>query len=171
MTRYAYFVFDKCRNCSIPSFFSIARAKTIFVSILLVRYRSPSQFKMAENDHSFPHDPVLVKLLKAAKHVPALQIIIKDGFGFEKTYSELLSDILQTRRRLRAQLPASAFDERGLLRDDSVFVTAATRTGYEFAVAFFAVRALGGAYLPLGEQRNPRTRASLFPPPLPTTRS
>ena len=105
---------------------------------------------MAEKAPRFPNDPILVKLLEAAKHVSGSQIIVKDSFGFEKTYPELLSDVLTTRDQLKSLLPASNFDERGLLRDEFIYVTALTRTGYEYVVAFFAVRALGGAYVPLG---------------------
>lgn len=106
---------------------------------------------MSENNHQFPQDPILVKLLDAAHHVTDSQTIIKDAFGFEKTYPELLSDVLETRSRLRSDLPSSALDERGLLRDETPYVAAMTRSGYEFVVAFFAVRALGGAFVPLGQ--------------------
>ncbi|KAI0537876.1 adenylate-forming enzyme AfeA [Xylaria digitata] len=104
---------------------------------------------MADTALRFPNDPVLVKLLGSAKRVSSSHVIIKDFVGFEKTYPELLSDVFKTRDQLKSLLPASNFDERGLLREDSVYVTALTRTGYEYVVAFFAVRALGGAYVPL----------------------
>ena len=120
---------------------------------------------MAEKAHRlhnplcFPNDPILVKLLEAANRVSGSEVIIKDSFGFEKTYPEILSDVLKTRDQLKYLLPASNFDERGLLREESVYVTALTRTGYEYVVAFFAVRALGGAYVPLGNQyQNTRRR-------------
>lgn len=106
---------------------------------------------MPELSETFPQDPVLAKLLEAAQHVPGSQLIIKDVFGFEKTYPEMLSDILVTRNDLRTRLPPQVFDERSLLCDETPYVAACTRTGYEFVVAFFAVRALGGAFLPLGE--------------------
>ncbi|KAH8200302.1 hypothetical protein TruAng_005518 [Truncatella angustata] len=86
----------------------------------------------------FPNDPILVKLLEAAKRVPVSEVIIKDFAGFEKTYPQLLSDVLETRDRLKSSLPASNFGEKGLLREENVYVTALTRTGYEYAVAFFA---------------------------------
>ncbi|KAF2970750.1 hypothetical protein GQX73_g2827 [Xylaria multiplex] len=104
---------------------------------------------MANTALHFPNDPVLVKLLGSANRVSSSHVIIKDFVGFEKTYSELLSDVFKTRDQLKSLIPASNFDERGLLREESVYVTALTRTGYEYVVAFFAVRALGGAYVPL----------------------
>lgn len=97
-----------------------------------------------------PNDPILVKLLGSAKRTPNSEVIIKDFSGFEKTYPQLLSDILETRDQLKSSLPASQLGENGLLREENIYVTALTRTGYEYAVAFFAVRALGGAYVPLG---------------------
>lgn len=104
---------------------------------------------------SFPNDPVLVRLLQAAKRISGTEVIFSGFSGFEKTYPEILSDVLKTRDQFKSLFPASNFDERGLLRDEHVFVTALTRTGYEFVVAFFAVRALGGAYLPLGNPPPP----------------
>lgn len=112
--------------------------------------KQQAKFKMTQNAPRFPNDPILVRLLEAANRVPKSEVIIKDSIGFEKTYPEILSDVLKTRDQLKSLLPASNFDERGLLREKSVYVTALTRTGYEYAVAFFAVRALGGAYVPLG---------------------
>ncbi|KAL2867571.1 class I adenylate-forming enzyme family protein [Aspergillus lucknowensis] len=104
---------------------------------------------MAEKAPTLPNDPILVRLLEAANRVPNSEVIIKDFVGFEKTYPELLGDVFETRRQLKSVLPASKLDERGLLREESVYITALTRTGYEYAVAFFAVRSLGGAYVPL----------------------
>ncbi|TQV90869.1 AMP-dependent synthetase/ligase [Cordyceps javanica] len=98
---------------------------------------------------SFPQDPLLVKLIRAAQAVPEHRIIIHDMYGLQKTYPELLGDILRTRSQLQAVLPATCFNENGLLSDASLYQTACTKTGYEFAVAFFAVRALGGAFVPL----------------------
>jgi malonyl-CoA/methylmalonyl-CoA synthetase len=106
----------------------------------------------------FPNDPILVQLLKAAKRISGSEVIIKDFSGFEKTYPQLLSDVLETRNQLKSLLPASHFDENGLLHEENEYVTALTRTGYEYAVAFFAVRALGGAYVPLGSPGPDHTR-------------
>ncbi|TGJ86282.1 hypothetical protein E0Z10_g2479 [Xylaria hypoxylon] len=116
---------------------------------------------MAQTAPRFPNDPVLVKLLKAAKRVSDSHVIIKDFVGFEKTYPELLGDVLKTRDQLKSLLPASDFDERGLLHEQSVYVTALTRTGYEYVVAFFAVRALGGAYVPLDPRAVVERQASV----------
>ncbi|KAK2855710.1 hypothetical protein FQN49_004921 [Arthroderma sp. PD_2] len=96
---------------------------------------------------TFPKDPILVKLLQASQ-LTAEQII-HDAYGFDKTYGQLLSDIIATRNALRRSLPPSVLNPEGLLREECPFVGALTFGGYEFIVAFFAVRALGGACWPL----------------------
>jgi hypothetical protein len=129
---------------------------TIFAKILNSLRKITSLLKRAvttdypRNLPCFPNDPILVKLLESAKRVPSSQVMIKDFVGFEKTYPEILSDVLKTRDQLKSLLPSSNFDERGLLRQEHVYVTALTRSGFEYVVAFFAVRSLGGAYVPLG---------------------
>lgn len=100
---------------------------------------------------TFPNDPLLVDLLTAARATSPLQIVVQDVLGFEKSYSHLMGDIEQTRQDLLAQLPSSSFDKRALFAEIQN-VGIMTRSAYEFMVAFFAVRAVGGAAMPLGEQ-------------------
>ncbi|KAH7128998.1 hypothetical protein EDB81DRAFT_808572 [Dactylonectria macrodidyma] len=97
----------------------------------------------------FPNDPMLVQLLRAAGHVSGTETIVCDVGGCEKTYLQLLADILKTRDILRERLPQSAYDERNILRDGYQYVGILSRTGYEFLVAFFAIRAIGGVCMPL----------------------
>lgn len=104
----------------------------------------------AQTAFRLPNDPLLVRLLEAAKRVGGSEVIIEDFVGFRKTYLQLLGDILEARDKLKSLIPASNFDGRGLLNEENVYVTALTRTGYQYVVAFYAVRALGGAYTPLG---------------------
>ncbi|KAM3504887.1 hypothetical protein MY11210_008183 [Beauveria gryllotalpidicola] len=94
----------------------------------------------------FPKDPILVKLLQASQLTT--EQIIYDAYGFNKTYGELLADIFATRDALRSGLPPSALTATGLLRQERPYVGAITCGGYEFIVAFFAIRALGGACFP-----------------------
>lgn len=105
----------------------------------------------AGDTHKLPHDPALVALLATARRVPETEVLIHDVVGFDKTYPELLADVLKTRDALRARLPLAALDERGLLHRDHGFVPVLSRSGYEFVVSFFAIRALGGVVMPLGE--------------------
>lgn len=101
--------------------------------------------------YRFPHDPVLAKLLHASKNRPDSAIVIHDVCGYEKSYSELLGDVIRTRKELRMQLTSSIIDEHGILRQETPYIPVLTRSGYEFLVAFFAIRAVGGACIPFGK--------------------
>lgn len=101
--------------------------------------------------YRFPHDPVLAKLLHASKNRPDSAIVIHDVCGYEKSYSQLLGDVIRTRKELRMQLPSSIIDEHGIIRQETPYIPVLTRSGYEFLVAFFAIRAVGGACIPFGK--------------------
>jgi malonyl-CoA/methylmalonyl-CoA synthetase len=103
--------------------------------------------------YKFPQDPVLGKLLSSPHHqARSSEPIIHDARGFRKSYPELLGDILQTADLLRtAAAQRSMLDERGLLRDGSLYIGILVRSGYEFIVAFFAIRVMGGACMPIGK--------------------
>ncbi|KAK4031690.1 hypothetical protein C8A01DRAFT_21138 [Parachaetomium inaequale] len=99
--------------------------------------------------YKFPQDPVLVRLLSSPHHqTKSSEPIIHDARGFRKSYPELLSDILQTAHLVRTASPRSMLDERGLLRDSSPYI-GVLAGGYEFLVAFFAIRVMGGACMPI----------------------
>lgn len=101
--------------------------------------------------YKFPEDPLLVKLLIAAQNTSGSQSIIYDTYGFEKTYPQLLGDILHMGNLFRARLPPWAVNERGILREETPYVAVLVRSGYEFIVSFFAIRAIGGACMPFSE--------------------
>lgn len=98
----------------------------------------------------FPNDLLLVQFLRSAKRCANQRPYIHDHFGYEKSFEELIADILRMRDLMRQQLPASAFTERGVFKDEAPYVAVLTRSGYEFIVAFFATRVLGGAPIPFG---------------------
>lgn len=100
---------------------------------------------------TFPHDPILVKLLTAFKRISAPEPVIHDVMGFEKSYSELLADILRTRSEILRILPLSVLSKQNLLHDQYPYIFLLSKSGYEFLVGFFAIRALGGAPVPLGK--------------------
>ncbi|KAM3448676.1 hypothetical protein MY3296_007568 [Beauveria thailandica] len=100
---------------------------------------------------TFPQDPILVQLLIASKNVADPEPMIHDVMGYSKSYGHLLGDILATRQRLLLQLPETAVDERGLLKEEFPYIFLFYRSAYEFLVGFFAIRALGGAAMPLSE--------------------
>ncbi|OBS21185.1 hypothetical protein FPOA_07523 [Fusarium poae] len=96
----------------------------------------------ANTAHWFPDDPVFIRLLAASARYPESEAIVHEKDGREKTYPELLSDIVHTRDLLREQL--SGFDQQGILRDHQVYIAVVSCSVYEFIIAFFAVRAIGG---------------------------
>lgn len=99
----------------------------------------------------FPNDPILVRLLQAAGQDTTNEPIVCDDYGFEKTYAQLLGDVLQTRSLIIQNLPPSALDNRGILVQKNPYICALAVSGYEFLVAFFAIRALGGACIPFSK--------------------
>lgn len=106
--------------------------------------------------HNFPNDPLLVRLLLAAKKTPDSQVIVHDHLGFRKTYPELLGDVLRMSTVLRAQLPPSSMHKNGVLLKTCRYIAIVAPGGYEYLVAFFAIRAIGGACVPLREKSTNR---------------
>ncbi|KAM0743986.1 hypothetical protein ACQRIT_001300 [Beauveria bassiana] len=100
---------------------------------------------------TFPQDPILVQLLIASQNVADPEPMIHDVMGFSKSYGHLLGDILATRQRLLLQLPETMLDQRGLLKEEVPYIFLFYQSAYEFLVGFFAIRALGGAAMPLSE--------------------
>ncbi|UNI19532.1 hypothetical protein JDV02_005712, partial [Purpureocillium takamizusanense] len=94
-----------------------------------------------------PNDPMLVQLLKVVRRTT--EPMIHDGYGFDKTYADLLGDVIQTRNLLRTRLPPAALDSEGLVQKSRPYVIILANSGYEFIVGFFAIRAIGGACIPL----------------------
>lgn len=97
----------------------------------------------------FPQDPLLVKLLEASRSTT--DTIVHDENGLKKSYPELLGDILKTRDAIRKSIPPSSMDNLGMLRPEAPYIGFLALSGYEFLVAFFACRAIGGACMPFGK--------------------
>ncbi|UKZ72529.1 hypothetical protein TrVFT333_000159 [Trichoderma virens FT-333] len=110
----------------------------------------PQAMAVGSARDKFPNDLLLVQFLRSAKRCAGQGPYIHDHFGFEKSFEELIADILRMRDLMRQQLPASVFSERGVFKDEAPYVAVLTRSGYEFIVAFFATRVLGGAPIPFG---------------------
>ncbi|KAL4783290.1 hypothetical protein BJX76DRAFT_358153 [Aspergillus varians] len=98
-------------------------------------------------DNVLPNVPFFERLLRFAHRQPP-RIAIRDlTAGFEKTYLQLLTDALALRRALRASLSSST--TRALDEDEEVFIALIAPGGYEYAVAFAAILALGAAVVPI----------------------
>lgn len=105
-----------------------------------------------------PSDPVLIKLLQTAQHSANEKPIIYDAHGFEKTYGQLLGDILRTRDLIIQSLPSSALNSCNILHVETPYICVLALSGYEFLVSFFAIRALGGACIPFSKYFDGSTR-------------
>lgn len=79
-----------------------------------------------------------------------------EGLGVHATHAQLLSDVLHLRNELQVQLGAEV--SRRLLRGEEVYICLLTNGGYEFAVGFLAVIALGAVLVPICEYRPTKLR-------------
>jgi malonyl-CoA/methylmalonyl-CoA synthetase len=122
--------------------------------------RSNSVASLEMENTTFPKDPILVSLLAATQRVADPEPMINDVMGFSKGYPDLLGDVLATRARLRQQLPEAALETNQLLKEEFPYIFLFCQSGYEWLVGFFAIRALGGAVMPLGTLVNATRRSS-----------
>ena len=100
-----------------------------------------------EGPNVLPHDLIFHRLYFLATN--QISIAVKDAHkGYEITYSQLLSHIIQTRNHIRENL--SCRTTKMLRSGEEVSLMIVAR-GYEFVVAFFAILALGGIAVPQSE--------------------
>ncbi|KAL3486782.1 hypothetical protein BJX62DRAFT_246549 [Aspergillus germanicus] len=98
-------------------------------------------------DNVLPNLPFFEKLLRYAHRNPP-RIAIRDvNAGVEKTYLQLLSDAIALRTVLRRALAADVLQD--IDNDHEVFIALIAPGGYEYAVAFTAIIALGAAVVPI----------------------
>jgi malonyl-CoA/methylmalonyl-CoA synthetase len=97
-------------------------------------------------DTVLPADPLFTRLLALA-HRPKQRIVIRDvNTAVEKTSAELLSDVLNLRRTLRASLSQATLDD--LQHGKEVYISIVAPGGYEFTVGILAVLSLGAGASP-----------------------
>jgi len=104
-----------------------------------------------------PNTPMLSQLLR---HAGNGRLAIRDlNMGVEKTYAELLSDVLHLRNVVDEGLSQPI--KAALANREEVFVGVLAAGGYEYAVAVLAVMALGAAIVPMSKLS--RSTPSLLP--------
>lgn len=97
-------------------------------------------------DRVLPADPLFTRLLALA-HRPKQRVVIRDvNTGVDKTSAELLSDVLNLRRALRASLSQATLDD--LQHGKEVYISIVAPGGYEFTVGILAVLSLGAGASP-----------------------
>ncbi|ODH47171.1 hypothetical protein GX48_06725 [Paracoccidioides brasiliensis] len=98
-------------------------------------------------DHVLPLSPFFSKLLRHA-HRKSQRIAIRDvNLRIEKSYIEFLSDVLAVRKALRLSL--SPETQWPLRRGEDKYIALIATGGYEYAVGFVAICALGAAVVPI----------------------
>jgi malonyl-CoA/methylmalonyl-CoA synthetase len=102
----------------------------------------------ANDGNTLPANPLFARLLDLAHSslgnaVPAIRDI---PAGLEKSVAELLSDVLALRHIIRKSLPRETVED--IDQGKEIWISLYAPGGYEFAVGFLAVLALGAAVSP-----------------------
>ncbi|KAL4960017.1 uncharacterized protein BDV14DRAFT_211954 [Aspergillus stella-maris] len=98
-------------------------------------------------DNILPNLPFFEKLLRFANRRPPLIAIRDVNAGVKKSYLQLLSDALALRKALRASLSPKI--QQDLDEDSEVYIALIAPGGYEYAVAFTTILAIGAAVVPI----------------------
>ncbi|KIW02982.1 uncharacterized protein PV09_05643 [Verruconis gallopava] len=95
----------------------------------------------------FPFMPLFSRLLRLANRRPPLLAIRDVRTNVEKTYLELLSDVLAFRQVIARRLGRKTVS--AMREGREIYVAVLAPGGYEYAVAVLAVLALGAAVVPI----------------------
>lgn len=102
-----------------------------------------------EGDTVLPLSPCFTRLLRHAQQNPPRPAIRDVHFGIEKNYLQYLTDVLAFRNYLRDCLRRETLE--ALRKREEVYVALIAAGGYEYAVGFVAIAALGAAVVPIGK--------------------
>lgn len=93
----------------------------------------------------FPNSPLFSRLLR---HAHRNWTAIRDlRLGVEKTYGQLLSDVLGLRQVLQHSLDSNT--TKALEKGEEIYIGVLAGGGYEFTVGILAVLAIGAAAVPM----------------------
>ncbi|KAL2833166.1 hypothetical protein BJY01DRAFT_259937 [Aspergillus pseudoustus] len=98
-------------------------------------------------ENVLPNLPFFEKLLRYAHRSPPQTAIRDVNAGVEKTYLQLLSDAIALREALKRALSPPTLQD--IDNDKEVYIALIAPGGYEYAVAFTAIIALGAAVVPI----------------------
>lgn len=87
------------------------------------------------------------RLLRFAHHRPPNLAIRDVVLGVEKTYLDLLTDVLAVRNHLRSILPQNVIQD--VENGKETFIGILISGGYEYSVSVLAILALGAAIVPM----------------------
>ena len=98
-------------------------------------------------DNILPNSPFFSRLVRFAHEEPSPLAVRDVNVNIEKTYLQLLTDVLAVRNRLRRTLPTGTLND--IAKGIDTFIGVLAPGGYEYTVAVLAVLALGAAVVPL----------------------
>lgn len=101
-----------------------------------------------EGDNVLPLSPFFTRLLRHAHRKPPRPAIRDLRLGIEKDYEQFLVDVLTFRWRVRASLTPDTLE--ALRQGKEIYIALIAAGGYEYAVGFVAIAALGAAVVPIG---------------------
>lgn len=96
----------------------------------------------------FPNDEIFRGLRSCAERFPG--VAVNDpANGVSTSYDQLIRNIVATRKSILDALPASLFDGRGRLLDNSIWVGLLSPLSEDFIVGCLAILSIGGAIMPM----------------------
>ncbi|PGG97361.1 hypothetical protein AJ79_09234 [Helicocarpus griseus UAMH5409] len=104
-------------------------------------------FPPHSGDNVLPLSPFFSRLLRYAHRKPPRPAIRDINLGIEKNYLEFLTDVLAVRNALYSTLSPEV--RRALNCSEDVYIALIAAGGYEYAVGFVAICALGAAVVPM----------------------
>ncbi|RAL08710.1 class I adenylate-forming enzyme family protein [Aspergillus homomorphus CBS 101889] len=96
----------------------------------------------------FPNDDIFSSLRSCAERFPGT-CINNSSNGISTSYTQLIQNIVATRKSIRDALPASHFDNRGQLLDKSIWIGLQAPLSEDFVVGCLAILSVGGAVMPI----------------------
>ena len=101
-----------------------------------------------EVDGGFPDDNIFNTLLQNAREVD--QVIFHDSTtGINASYSQFITDVIHMRHQLRERFSQHLDPQSSSVFTDPLLICTLAHANYEYAVAAFAILALGGVPVPL----------------------
>jgi malonyl-CoA/methylmalonyl-CoA synthetase len=101
-----------------------------------------------EEDGGFPDDKIFNTLLPIARELD--HIVFNDpAKDINANYDQLITDVIHMRHKLREQLSRFLDPQNKSIFTESVLICTLAPANYEYAVATFAILALGGTVVPL----------------------
>ena len=136
-------IFKTVLQCSLPVL------SDLFTPIIYPE-SMPIIMNAVQSAAGLPNDPIFIHLAHAARN--ANKVIIRDPVqNLQANRVRFLQDILQFRSQISSVLPGDMVDEKGMIKNDHVYILISAPSSYQFLVALFAILAIGGAAVLLRE--------------------